>query len=267
MADGQLIEREEHEVAVQGDAFIGLIERAISNGADVETIERIYGLSERQQAKAAEKAYYADMNGLQSELPTIEHTKAISYEKGGQTIVKGTYTPWEDIDAQIRPIYIKYGFSLSFEIDQPIDGQTGPAVSCIVMHKDGHKVQYKPMRLPPDPSGSKNSAQAIGSAVSYAKRYSACLALNITTKGAEGHSEDDDGEAAVRPMNPSQARKHELWEKLTNEYKGECATQSDADDWLQRTKQFREEYRGMPHAWRALFYEEVFLPYRENLRP
>ena len=44
------------------------------------------------------------------------------------------------------------------------------------------------MKLPADTSGSKNVVQAIGSSVSYGKRYTMQALLNITSGG-----EDDDG--------------------------------------------------------------------------
>jgi len=247
-------------------AFIAMIERAAVNpNVDVDKIERLYTLHERMQAKAAETAFYAAMADLQPQLPVVEHTKKIGYtDKAGKDVVKGTYTPWEDIDEQIRPLYTSLGFSLSFDIEQT---DQGISVETIIMHRAGHSVRRAKMRLPPDPSGNKGAAQAVGSAVSYAKRYSACSALNITTRGAAGESEDDDGETAHTPMNASQAKKHGLWERLETEYKQECASQMEADAWWEKTRSFREAYRDMPDQWKKLFRDEVFLPYRENLRP
>lgn len=262
MADGELATVEPQVPAE--DAFLSMMDRALVNPeVDVEKLERLYVLNERREAEVARRAYQADMNALQAKLPVIEHTKKIGYEKNGEYVVKGTYTPWEDIDEQIRPLYIEHGFSLSFEVNNSKDGIF---VSCIIMHHDGHREQYKPMWLPPDPSGKKNAAQAIGSSISYAKRYSACLALNITTRGAEGETDDDDGEAASQPMSAHKARQHKLWETLESEFMRDCDTQGDADQWLQRVKAHRTEYQAMPHGWKALFYHEVFLPRKEKLK-
>ena len=270
MADGnQLATVEERSSAVApgmgtADAFISMIERAAVNPAvDVDKIERLYTLHERMQAKAAETAFYAAMAELQPQLPVVEHTKQISFQKGNETIVKGTYTPWEDIDEQIRPLYTALGFSLSFDIEQT---DQGISVETIIMHRAGHSVRRAKMRLPPDPSGNKGAAQAVGSAVSYAKRYSACAALNITTRGANGESEDDDGQKAHTPMNANQAKQSGLWERLESELK-ECGTQIEADQWWEKTRSFREAYRDMPDQWKRMFRDEVFLPYRERLKP
>ena len=48
------------------------------------------------------------------------------------------------------------------------------------------------MVLPLDTSGSKNAVQAVGTSVSYGKRYVMCAMLNIATRG-----EDDDGISAA----------------------------------------------------------------------
>ncbi|MNO71030.1 ERF superfamily protein [compost metagenome] len=77
------------------------------------------------------------------------------------------------------------------------------SVTGILMHRAGHREQTT-MLLPLDTSGSKNAVQALGSSVSYGKRYVLCALLNITTRG-----EDDDGNAAVPPkklVTPAQAQ-------------------------------------------------------------
>ena len=48
------------------------------------------------------------------------------------------------------------------------------------------------MPFPIDTSGSKNAIQAVGSSISYGKRYTAGALLNLTSRG-----EDDDGIAAA----------------------------------------------------------------------
>lgn len=59
------------------------------------------------------------------------------------------------------------------------------------------------LRLPPDLSGDKNSIQAVGSSVSYGKRYTACALLNITSRG------EDDARSAAGCASPQTK-----WRKL-----------------------------------------------------
>lgn len=63
-------------------------------------------------------------------------------------------------------------------------------VTGVLSHREGH-FEETMLSLPMDTTGSKNNVQAIGSSISYAKRYTAGALLNITSRG-----EDDDGTAA-----------------------------------------------------------------------
>ena len=175
-----------------GDAFLDIISRAVDQGASVETIERLYSLKEKMNADRAEVAFSDAMSEMQPELPVISHTKKVAYfsKKLNKHIQKNTYTPWEDIDERVRPIYARHGFSLSFKIDQSKDKQI--SVTAVVRHRDGHS-EKTTIDLPISADGEMNAAQAVASALTYGKRYSACAALNITTRDSKGRSEDDDG--------------------------------------------------------------------------
>ena len=82
----------------------------------------------------------------------------------------------------------KYGFSISFKVSEV---EKGVRVTGLLLHRSGHREETE-MIFPSDTSGSKNAVQALGSSISYAKRYIMCAMLNITTRG-----EDDNGFAAV----------------------------------------------------------------------
>lgn len=265
---GDIAVEEAREVDIpredQATGLIAIVDRLLERpDLPIDKIEKFIDLQVQAEGRAAKRAFFEAMSDMQPHLPVIEHTKKISYEdKKGNTVVKGSYTPWEDIDEQIRPHYTEHGFSLSFDIhyepNQPI------TVTCIVMHRDGHSTRTS-LPLPSDTSGSKNTVQGIGSSITYGKRYTACAALNVTTRGQDGETDDDDGAKAGQPMNARQAKEHTLWETLVSELKADVSTVQEADDWLERTKQHRQEYRQMPLFWRRLFYNEVFLPHRENL--
>lgn len=64
----------------------------------------------------------------------------------------------------------------------------GVSVATRVVHCSGEWVEFGPFFVP---LGIKKDAHGIGSATSYAKRYSLCAALGITSS-----DEDDDGNAA-----------------------------------------------------------------------
>lgn len=176
-------------------SIIQVIERAATNPeVDIDKMERLLDMQERILSRQAEADFNRSMAAMQSEIPSITERGTIE--------VKGTerskYATLEDIVDVVRPILQKHGFAISFRVDE---AEHSIKVTGVVMHEGGHREETT-MRLPYDQSGSKNAVQAMGSSVSYGKRYVLCAMLNITTRG-----EDDDGESAAphRRVTPAQA--------------------------------------------------------------
>lgn len=147
---------------------------------DIDKMERLIAMQERVQARDAEIAFSQAFSDMQPELPGIT--------KGNQIVHKGQviseYAEWADISKVITPIMAAHGFSLSFK---PQHKGGVVSVTGILRHRLGHKDEST-LDLPADASGAKNAVQAIGSTISYGKRYVGCPLLNIVTEG-----EDDDG--------------------------------------------------------------------------
>jgi hypothetical protein len=183
-------------------AILQVIERmAVNPAVDVEKFERLMAMHERIQAKRAETAFNADLAVMQPKLPIVSHRGEIKNREGK---VVSSYAKWEDINEAVLPVLSAHGFSLTFRV-----GQDGAArvVTAFLRHRDGHKEETT-LSLPLDTSGFKNDVQAVGSSLSYAKRYTAMALLNITTTG-----EDDDGQKAGTDY-ISEAQKDELVELL-----------------------------------------------------
>lgn len=165
--------------------ILSVIQRAAADPAcDIEKMERLMAMHERMQTTSASAAFNAAMAEMQCDLPSIAERG-----KGHGTI---KYATLEDINDVVKPIMQRYGFAVSFKVEH---APAGISVTGILMHKAGHREQTT-MLLPSDTSGSKNAVQAVGSSVSYGKRYVMSALLNITTRG-----EDDDGLAAVPVAN------------------------------------------------------------------
>lgn len=151
---------------------------------DVEKLEKLMDLQEREMARLALVAFNQAFSEMQSQIPTVAKSKKGNGSK---------YATLEDVVEITRPILNKYGFSTYFdtktemgEIRKAKDGDVYNGhviVRAILLHKMGHQVDTS-LVVPFDFSGSKNSntAQAMGSAVSYGKRYSLCALLNIATR-------------------------------------------------------------------------------------
>lgn len=168
-----------------GGGLMEVIARAARDpSVDIDKMERLIAMQERVQARDAEVAFSEAFAALQPELPAIT--------KGGQIVHKGQiiseFAEWEDINKAITPVLSKHGFSLSFK---PCDVGGKVAVTAILRHRLGFKDEAT-LPLPTDTSGAKNAVQGVGSTLTYGKRYTAVLLLNITTEG-----DDDDGSAAA----------------------------------------------------------------------
>lgn len=168
-------------IVESGNNFIALVEKVATNpDVDVDKLEKLLAMQITVMDKQAEIAYNQALAKVQEELPVIEHDAEIKF-KGK---VQSTYSKYETVDAVIRPILIKNGFSLSFDTT---DLNDKTFVIGYLAHRQGHK-EKRMVELPLDTSGSKNTIQAMGSTISYGKRYLVGMLLNLVTKG-----EDNDG--------------------------------------------------------------------------
>lgn len=150
---------------------------------DVGKLEKLMELQERAVKRNAEAAFHAALAGMQCDIPSISERGEI---KHGDKVIS-SYALFEDINDTLKPILQQHGFAISFRT--AINGNT-LTVTGVLSHREGHHEDTS-LPLPFDNSGAKNAVQAIGSSVSYGKRYVMCALLNITSRG-----EDDDGAKA-----------------------------------------------------------------------
>ena len=170
--------------ASEAAALISMIERAAANpDIDIDRIERMYAMYERAAARNARSAFDQALADMQPNLPVIDKTAEIKH--GEKLIAK--YARWEDIAVPVTRVLAQHGFSLSFKVAQE---DTRVVVTAILAHREGHREETS-FPFPVDSGPGRSAIQAVGSSISYGKRYAAGLLLNIITKG-----EDDDGKAA-----------------------------------------------------------------------
>lgn len=162
------------------DKFLAMMERlATSKDVDVAKIEKMMDLQERILNRNAKQEYMAAFAQMQPEIPAIIKT--------GKTN-NSTYAKYENIVEGVQDILGNYGFGFSHRVRQS-DGKI--EITCILSHRGGHSEETQ-FVSPADTSDSKNSVQAIGSTISYGKRYTLNALLGISTK-----DEDNDGNGAV----------------------------------------------------------------------
>lgn len=91
------------------------------------------------------------------------------------------------IDA-VRKVLPKHGLSIA-QIVLPTEGVAH--VRTMLMHESGQWLASE-CRMPYDNTGSKNTVQSMGSAITYARRYSLSALVGVVA------DDDDDGEGAWR---------------------------------------------------------------------
>lgn len=179
-----------NELATKPRAKADLLDRlemlALRPEIDVGKLKALLDLQERVMAQRAEMAFTEAFTALSSELPRIRKTghAHVVTKSGGK--MGYSYARWDDMDATLRPLLTKHGFSLSFATSPG----PRPATVCVrgvLSHHDGFS-RTGEMELPFDASGGKNPVQGVGSALSYGRRYVAVMLLNIVV-------EDDDDDA------------------------------------------------------------------------
>lgn len=154
------------------------------------SVEKMSGLLDLQRElmkDQAIQAFEADFEPLAKTMPRVPKHGMIELGKDNSGKSKGSipFARWEDMDKLIRPLLQEHGFSLSFDTEDKQGG--GFWVIGILTHRSGHS---KRARFPVviDSSGAKNNIQGAGSSLSYGKRYTTEMLLNIVREG-----EDDDG--------------------------------------------------------------------------
>lgn len=164
-----------------------IIERASRDpNVDIDKMERLILMQERVQARQAEIEFDNAMSGAQEDMKAVQ-TDSLNKQTGSK------YASYAALDAAIRPIYAAHGFSLSFDT---ADGAPPDSVRvvCKVAHRGGHRERPR-VDMPCDGKGAKGGdvmtrTHAMGSAVSYGKRYLLGMIFNLAT------TKDDDGNAA-----------------------------------------------------------------------
>lgn len=194
------------DVAVRQDAANGvahfpqdisasssLVERMLRDPTvPMDRIERAIAMTERIAAREAETAYNAAMALAQSEMQVVA-------KKANNPHTRSKYAALEAIHEMIRPAITKHGFAMSFgTAPSTLAGHV--LMSCDVTHRDGFTRRYE-TPFPLDGAGAKGNVnktdiQAIGSTMSYGRRYMTLNIFNIAT------GDDRDGNAPPHQVEP-----------------------------------------------------------------
>ena len=158
---------------------LALMQQVIAAGITPESVgvmERLVALDREMKRDAAAVEFAGAFSRLQNSLKGFKPTKAVPDKNGG---TRYTYVPYEQIMREVQPLAEREGLSISFSTDFA-DGRI--IQTCTLTHVSGYSKDFKSfVRAGAGPYGATET-QADGAAMTYAKRYALCNALNITVE-------------------------------------------------------------------------------------
>lgn len=125
---------------------------------------------------------YEAFFNAQSEFGIVPATAANSYYKKADGKASA-YSSLADIERTIRPALVKNEL---FYIQRPemLEGHSGVRMTTDIMNLKWEKIEWFPIEIPT----AKKDSQGVGSAITYARRYSLLVTLGLSTDEIE-----DDG--------------------------------------------------------------------------
>jgi ERF superfamily protein len=169
----------------EATSIVQLLHLAVERGTPVAELKELVDLHERMERRQAEKDFAEAMAAFQRECPQIKKssTASVVTKSGGK--YSYTYAELDEIVRTVGPILAQHG--LSYTWDTAVD-KSLLTCTCVVRHIGGHHVESR-FTLPTDASSpGMNSQQAVGAALTYARRQSLVAAIGLTMT-----DEDTDG--------------------------------------------------------------------------
>lgn len=166
---------------------LSALKRAASDTTDIDKMERLLAMHLKLAEKDAEREFNMAFLATQCEIDPI-----FKDSQGHNT----KYAKLEKINELISPIMQSHGLAVSFGTDTPAEMVDGwVRITARLYHANGHS-ELRQYDVPIDGAGAKGSsnksgAQAVGSTMTYARRYALAMIFNL--------SFTDDRNAAYRP--------------------------------------------------------------------
>lgn len=186
-----------------------LIDKAIEKDIDVNKFANLIDIVRLLEDEKAKRDFYEALSNFQGEVPPI---KKLSKVDMGYGKPKYNYAEFGEIVTTIQEPLKKHGLSYFFEIgNEPIvvKGEKGEdiiveyiSVTCTVAHKGGYE-KFTTMSVQKDVGAGKSNVQAVGSTITYLKRYTLLALLGI------GTADPDDDAVSTIPENQKTIDKKE----------------------------------------------------------
>lgn len=182
------LEKVYDQTPLQATTPAHLLQMAVSQGANLDQLDKLMQLQERWEANEARKAFVAAMAAFKSEPLRVIKSKQVSIP-GGAKFSHATLA--DVVDAAVSGMGA-HGLSHRWITSQSANEIT---VTCVVTHAMGHS-ESTSLTCKPDDSGKKNAIQQVASAITYLERYTLQAALGI----AASDMQEDDGRGTSQPV-------------------------------------------------------------------
>lgn len=173
---------------------MAIIQVALQNGAEPAQLEKLMELQERWERNRAAEAFSGAMTDFQRQckfVGKVRDAKIVS-KNGGSYGYK--FASFDDVMRVAAPVLDDCRLAVSFRTEAI---EKGIRVTCRLrhgIHFEDHTLDV------PIPAMNVNDTQRYGAALSYAKRYALCAALNIVCTD----DTDDDGASCIDPITMEQ---------------------------------------------------------------
>jgi hypothetical protein len=181
-------------------ALLNIIERAAFDASvDIARLEMLFNMHRQVLADEAKALFAIAMSAAQGEIEPVA-------KDAQNQETKAKYARLEAILAAISPIYTKHGFSLSFNQTESLDKQV--SITCRLAHAGGHSESYT-LSGSLDNAGirgttNKTPIQAMGSTITYLRRYLTCMIFNVSIKDEDNDGNHQHNRAHLVLINPEQ---------------------------------------------------------------
>jgi hypothetical protein len=196
------------EVGLPMEQRMAMLREALTNpDVNPEKAVIMADLMFRMEDRDREATFIAAKTAAIAEMPRIG-------QDGYNSHLKSRFAKWETMQPIVNRVLTKHGLALSFVVG----GDAGKLTVRPVLEGHSWRQEGEAMPLPMDKGPGRSDVQAVGSSISYGKRYAAMAMLNILQAGV---AEDDDGAGGTAdPYDSLTASERELVDEGRREAAG-----------------------------------------------
>lgn len=172
-----------------GALLTAMLDKACDPNLDKDKFLALKDTVKEFAAAEAERAFNWDMSLAQAEMQPVVRRLEVKLERADGSNAGQSYKVADalDIDEMIRPIYTKYGFSVTHNRRVREADGGGFVVISTLRHRAGHSITAE-FSLTLDTGPGRSNVKSAGSTDTYGRKYNVLGLFNIVRK-----NEDTDG--------------------------------------------------------------------------